>query len=100
VGYLLYESFFLWGGVQSTAALVLASQGKIDYQTFLFCNVGEFEKACELEQIIIDRMQSLKPGDAAYFTRKLKPLKQATSSLIQESLFGEDDTCDSGYCFM
>jgi len=28
------------GGVQSTAALVLAAQGKIDYQTFLFCNVG------------------------------------------------------------
>lgn len=29
------------GGVQSTALLVLAAMGKIDYQTFLFCNVGE-----------------------------------------------------------
>src|SRR5258708_10601442 len=29
------------GGVQSTALLVLAAQGKIDYHTFLFCNVGE-----------------------------------------------------------
>jgi hypothetical protein len=28
------------GGVQSTAMLVLAAQGKIDYQTALFCNVG------------------------------------------------------------
>ena len=32
--------FSYGGGVQSTAALVLAVQGKIDYHTFLFCNVG------------------------------------------------------------
>src|ERR1700686_4081372 len=35
------KAFSFGGGVQSTAALVLASQGKIDYRTFLFCNVGE-----------------------------------------------------------
>lgn len=29
------------GGVQSTALLVLAAQGKIDFKTFLFCNVGD-----------------------------------------------------------
>src|SRR5258708_39078672 len=29
------------GGVQSTALLVLAAQGQIDYKTFLFANVGE-----------------------------------------------------------
>ena len=29
------------GGVQSTCLLVLAAQGKIDYRTFLFCNVGD-----------------------------------------------------------
>lgn len=29
------------GGVQSTALLVLAAQGKIDYRTFLFANVGD-----------------------------------------------------------
>jgi len=28
------------GGIQSTAALVLAARGVIDYPTFLFCNVG------------------------------------------------------------
>lgn len=33
--------FSYGGGVQSTAALVLAAQGKIDYRTFLFANVGE-----------------------------------------------------------
>jgi 3'-phosphoadenosine 5'-phosphosulfate sulfotransferase (PAPS reductase)/FAD synthetase len=29
------------GGVQSTALLVLAAQGAIDFPTFLFCNVGD-----------------------------------------------------------
>ena len=33
--------FSFGGGVQSTAALVLASQGHIAYKTFLFANVGE-----------------------------------------------------------
>ncbi len=29
------------GGVQSTSLLVLAAEGKIDFKTFLFCNVGD-----------------------------------------------------------
>jgi hypothetical protein len=33
--------FSFGGGVQSTAALVLAAQGRIDYKVFLFANVGE-----------------------------------------------------------
>lgn len=32
--------FSFGGGVQSTAALILAAQGKIDYQHFVFANVG------------------------------------------------------------
>lgn len=35
------KAFSFGGGVQSMAALVLAVQGKIDYQTFLFSNVGD-----------------------------------------------------------
>lgn len=35
------RTFSYGGGVQSTAALVLAAQGRIDYQTFLFSNVGD-----------------------------------------------------------
>ena len=35
------RAFSYGGGTQSTAALVLAAQGKIDYRTFLFANVGE-----------------------------------------------------------
>jgi hypothetical protein len=33
--------FAYGGGVQSTAALVLAAQGKIDFKCFLFANVGD-----------------------------------------------------------
>lgn len=33
--------FSFGGGVQSTAALVLAAQGKIDYKTFVFANTGD-----------------------------------------------------------
>ena len=33
--------FSFGGGVQSTAALVLAAQGRIDYQTFLFADTGD-----------------------------------------------------------
>jgi hypothetical protein len=36
----MIKAFSFGGGVQSTAALVLAASGKIDYQTFLFSNVG------------------------------------------------------------
>ena len=32
--------FSCGGGVQSTACLVLAAQGKIPYRTFIFSNVG------------------------------------------------------------
>lgn len=35
------RTFSFGGGVQSTAALVLAAEGKIDYRIFLFANVGD-----------------------------------------------------------
>lgn len=35
------KSFSFGGGVQSTAALVLAAQGELDYRTFLMANVGD-----------------------------------------------------------
>lgn len=57
-----------------------------------------FEKACDLEERLRERAQSLGRGDI-WFTDKLKPLKQATTALYQDSLF-EDDTCESGYCMI
>lgn len=35
------RSFSFGGGTQSTAALVLAAEGRLDYRSFLFANVGE-----------------------------------------------------------
>ena len=35
------KAFSFGGGVQSVAALVLAVQGRIDYRTFIFANVGD-----------------------------------------------------------
>lgn len=35
------RTFGYGGGVQSTGALVLAAQGRLDYRTFLFCHTGE-----------------------------------------------------------
>lgn len=46
------------GGVQSTAALVLAAQGRIDYPVFLFANVGD---------------DSENPGTPAYFKEYARP---------------------------
>lgn len=44
--------FSFGGGVQSTAALVLASQGRIDFRTFLFSNVGDdSERPATLEYV-------------------------------------------------
>ena len=37
----MIKAFSYGGGIQSTAALVLAAQGKIDFPVFLFSNVGD-----------------------------------------------------------
>ena len=39
-GYVMRYVFSCGGGVQSTACLVLAAEGKIPYKTFIFSNVG------------------------------------------------------------
>lgn len=58
----MIKVFSYGGGVQSTAALVLAAQGRIDYQTFLFCNVGD---------------DSEHPDTLAYVEQVAKPYAQA-----------------------
>ena len=44
--------FSFGGGVQSVACLVLAAQGKIDYKTFVFCDVGIDTENPETHQYI------------------------------------------------
>lgn len=44
--------FSFGGGVQSTAALVLAAQGKIPYRKFVFCNVGDDSESPDTLQYV------------------------------------------------
>lgn len=54
--------FSCGGGVQSTACLVLAAQGKIPYRTFIFANVGD---------------QAESPDTIRYVAEVLKPYAEA-----------------------
>lgn len=72
--------FSYGGGVQSTAALVLAVQGHIDYSTFLFCNVGD---------------DSENPDSLLYVRNVAMPYAQTNSiELIelQRTRFGQPET--------
>lgn len=57
------------GGVQSTALLVLAAQGRIPFRTFLFCNVGE---------------DSEHPATLEYVEQVAKPYAAAQGIALQE----------------
>jgi hypothetical protein len=61
--------FSFGGGVQSTAALVLAAQGEIDYREFVFANVGE---------------DSENPGTLRYVDEHSKPFAAAHGLTIHE----------------
>src|SRR5579859_4780651 len=72
--------FSYGGGVQSTAALVLPAQARIDYKTFLFCNVGS---------------DSEHPATLKYVHEVAMPYaKQHSIELIelQRTRFGEPET--------
>jgi hypothetical protein len=75
--------FSYGGGVQSTAALVLAAQGKIDYHLFLFCNVGE---------------DSENPKTIAYVNEIAKPFAQQHGlSLLELQKRRRDGTPETIY---
>jgi hypothetical protein len=72
--------FSYGGGVQSTAALVLATQGQIDFKTFLFCNVGD---------------DSENPATIEYVEQIARPyaLNHGIEIIeLQATRFGEPDT--------
>lgn len=58
-----------------------------------------FQKSVALEKLLNERRAML-GLDQVWFSRKLKPLDQATTELNQSSLFEQDDICESGYCFV
>ena len=60
---LMQYVFSCGGGVQSTACLVLAAQGKIPYRTFIFANVGDKAESPSTIRYIAE---VLKPYAATY----------------------------------
>ena len=65
----MLKVFSYGGGVQSTAALVLAAQGKLEYHIFLFCNVGA---------------DSENPATLTYVEQVAKPYAQAHGLVLEE----------------
>lgn len=63
------RTFSYGGGWQSTAALVLAAQGRLDYRVFVFANVGE---------------DSEHPGTLAYLRRVAVPYAAANRLELHE----------------
>ncbi|MFJ3339046.1 phosphoadenosine phosphosulfate reductase [Streptomyces sp. NPDC086766] len=63
------RAFSFGGGVQSVACLVLASQGRIEFDTFIFANVGE---------------DSEDPRTLAYFREYALPFAQAQGLRLEE----------------
>lgn len=61
--------FSFGGGVQSTAVLVLAAQGKVQYDAFVFANVG---------------VDSENPGTIAYLRDVARPFSDAHGITIEE----------------
>lgn len=79
----MLKVFSYGGGVQSTAALVLAAQGKIDYRVFLFANVGE---------------DSENPATLAYYVHQAAPYAQAHGiELIEVRKRRRDGSNDTVY---
>lgn len=72
------------GGVQSTALLVLAVQGKIDYKTFLFCNVGDDSEKPET----IDYVHSIAMPYAKDNGIELIELQKTLRSGEKDTLYG------------
>lgn len=58
-----------------------------------------FQRAVDLEQLINERRRML-GKDRVWFHRMLQPLEKATSTLMQASLFDDEQPCESGYCFV
>lgn len=78
----MIRAFSFGGGVQSTAALVLAAERKIDFPTFLFANVGEDSESPATTEYI---EEISKPYAAAYgleFVTVQKLLRDGTPDTI------------------
>lgn len=77
------RAFSYGGGVQSTAALVLAAQGRIDFRTFVFANVGH---------------DSEDPRTLAYIEQHAKPFAAAAGlELVETERVRRDGSVETLY---
>lgn len=94
------------GGVQSTALVVLAAQGVIDYPVALFSNVGDdseypatIDYVRNIERVLNERRVML-GKDPVWLTRFNKPLDEAIAEAQDTLPWPEGpEGCDEGYCW-
>jgi len=76
--------FSFGGGVQSTAALVLTAQRKIDFRTFLFANVGEDSESPDtLEYVANYSIPFAKQNGLELITLTKKTIDGARETVLQ-----------------
>lgn len=80
--------FSFGGGVQSTAALVLAVQGKIDYRIFLFCNVGEDSENPDTLEYVYEHSGPWAQAHGIEFHELRKVLKRGPQRGEDDSVLG------------
>lgn len=78
------RTFSYGGGVQSTAALVLQAQGRLDFPVFLFCNVGDDSEDPET----IAYVEHVAKPYAAHHGIELKELQRDRRDGTVETLYG------------
>lgn len=76
--------FSFGGGVQSVACLVLAAQGKIDYKTFVFCDVGEDTENPETHKYIEQYVLPFAKKHEIEFHKVMKQYKGKKITLWQK----------------
>lgn len=79
----IHNVFSYGGGVQSTAALVLAAQGRIDFPCFVFANVGEDSENPETLTFVHERAMPYAERHGIELVELFKKRKGKTETLYQ-----------------
>lgn len=74
------RTFSSGGGVQSTAALVLSAQGRIDFPVHLFCNVGEDSEHPATLAYVADVVKPYAAANGIEFVELRRRLKDGTDA--------------------
>lgn len=80
--------FSYGGGVQSTAALVLAAQGQIAYDTFLFCNVGDDSEDPDTLAYVPDQAMPFARAQGVTLLELHKDQRRGAGAVAPETVYG------------